>query len=233
MCSDALGLCDAGENNYRFFLGFLAAHVFLCSYGAWLMFALIAGEVVRHGVLDAHIEIGGQEMPLSQAPGALLQWVVFTYLEVAMLGLFLTLTCVLVTSFLGYHLWLVAQNVTTNEAWKRKDITRYLLDTAQYDMQQQHGVTPAPDAAPSTTVVQQRKQSRWRRFVTCRCLRRRKSEPAGEPQYALPPPLPADVLAAIAQKSKNIYDRGVLGNFIEVLFPRSQRRSARRKAHAD
>ena len=33
-----------GENNYRFFLGFLAWHVVLCAYGAGLMIAILFGE---------------------------------------------------------------------------------------------------------------------------------------------------------------------------------------------
>ena len=33
-----------GENNYRYFLGFLLWHVVLCAYGATLMIAIIAGE---------------------------------------------------------------------------------------------------------------------------------------------------------------------------------------------
>ena len=35
---------SVGENNYRFFLGFLLWHVVLCAYGATLMIAIIAGE---------------------------------------------------------------------------------------------------------------------------------------------------------------------------------------------
>ena len=33
-----------GENNYRYFLAFLAWHALLCAYGAALMLAIIAGE---------------------------------------------------------------------------------------------------------------------------------------------------------------------------------------------
>jgi len=129
----------AGERNYRYFLAFLAAHVLLCAYGAWMMFALVAGEVraaadaggvsrgrrltraqlVRHGIPDAFVTLRGEEVPLRRAPLALLQFAVFSYSPVACLGLFLLLTCILVASFLAYHLSLVASNTTTNEARAR------------------------------------------------------------------------------------------------------------------
>ena len=231
--------CNTGENNYRFFLAFLASHVVLCAYGAWLMFALVAGEVVRHGVLDAHIELDGSDVPMSQAPGALVQWVVFTYLDVSMLALFLSLTCVLVASFLGYHLYLVSRNETTNEAWKRKDMRRYLVECAQYDAAQQEGEADPPRrggdsdaaAAPAEQGGYKARRSRWRRLLTCRCRRRQAVEPGSAAPE--PPALPAEVMAAIEAKSRNVYDRGLVANLVEVLLPRSQRRVARGKAHGD
>ena len=238
-CLSHSPIIATGENNYRFFLAFLAIHVVLCAYGAGLMLALVAGEVVRHGVLDAHIELDGTDVPMSQAPGALLQWAVFTYLDVSMLGLFLSLTCVLVASFLGYHLWLVSRNETTNEAWKRKDMTRYLVECAQYDAAQQVREADAKRggdaaAAPAEHRGAGRRHSRWRHLVTCRCLRRQPvAEGDGSAAPAPPPALPAEVMAAIEAKSRNVYDRGLVANLVEVLLPRSQRRSVRGKAHGD
>jgi palmitoyltransferase len=42
-----------GENNYRFFLGFLAWHALLCAYGAGLMTAILMGEAraTQHSML--------------------------------------------------------------------------------------------------------------------------------------------------------------------------------------
>jgi len=40
-------------------------------------------------------------------------------------------------------------------------------------------------------------------------------------------------MAAIEAKSRNVYDRGLVANLVEVLLPRSQRRSVRGKAHGD
>ena len=100
----------AGENNYRYFVGFLAAHVVLCAYGAWLMCAILAGEVrrcscqldhsslmtrtqvTRSGILDVLVEHRGREVAVRHAPAALVQWVTFTHMPIAMLALFLALT---------------------------------------------------------------------------------------------------------------------------------------------
>ena len=43
-----------GENNYRYFLGFLLTHVVLCAYGAGLMFAILVGEARAHAQRSRH-----------------------------------------------------------------------------------------------------------------------------------------------------------------------------------
>ena len=208
----------------------------LCAYGSWLMFALIAGEIVRHGLLQAHIEVDGVEMLLSQAPGALLQWVVFTYLDTALLGLFLALTCALVTSFLGYHLWLASHNQTTNEAWKRKDMRRYLIECAQYEAYEAAQKKANEGGEPTQAQQQEQPKERRGRSLGSRlrallpCRRGQAGAEGAAPAAWQPPPLPPDVMATINARCHNVYDRGVMANLGEVFFPLSQRRSVKLKA---
>jgi hypothetical protein len=207
---------------------------------------LSRAQIERRGVLDVHVEIpDGREVPVRQAPGALLQWLLFHYMPVVMLAFFLALTFVLVVSFLGYHLWLTFSNTTTNEAWKRKDLRRYLMDVAVADAAEAEeeaaeaaaaaaaaarGGDAAPAAAPAAAAVEApraraarvgRLRRLWRR------LRGRGGRDAGgdaAAQQPPPPPLSAETLARIEAQCRNIYDRGALQNFLEVLFPRSERR---------
>jgi hypothetical protein len=73
-------------------------------------------QVTRSGILDVLVEHRGREVAVRHAPAALVQWVTFTHLPIAMLALFLALTCILVIAFLGYHVHLLLSNETTNEA---------------------------------------------------------------------------------------------------------------------
>ena len=226
---------SVGENNYRYFLSFLLWHVVLCAYGATLMMSIIAGEarlcrvrgalrtlrisrsplpqLTRRGVLDVHVERpDGSEVPARQAPLAVMQWVIYHYLSVAMLAFFLSLTTVLVASFSAYHLWLTLTNETTNESFKRKEMRKWLISEA-IDEAEEAAAAAAPGAAPPTEAPPPPRQG-W----LARLLRRK---PKAPPASAI---LSAEVMADIDAKCRNTFDRGAWQNLLEVLFPRSQRR---------
>ena len=121
---------DIGERNHRWFISFLVLNAGLCAYGCWLSAAMIAGDMAAKGVLDATVWVKGVAVPLRSAPGSAAQWAILTHPPLATLCLFLGLTFLLVSSFGGYHLYLAATNCTTNEAWKRKDLRRELVDAS-------------------------------------------------------------------------------------------------------
>ena len=56
-----------GENNLRYFVSFLALHVALTSYGAWLCFAVIRGEISRRGLWGVAFEGPGARRRRSRA----------------------------------------------------------------------------------------------------------------------------------------------------------------------
>ena len=207
---------DIGEGNYRYFLGFLATHVLLTAYGAWLCFALLAGELVRHGVLDAVVGLDdGREVPLREAPLTLAQFAIATYAPLAMLGLFLGLTCLLVTSFLGYHLSLVASNVTTNEQWKRKDLREWLEEEAVQKLKAEGG--------GEAEVVEPPRGVRRRLFGgLCGSGGERKTNGVSP-----------ELRAQLDAKCRNVYHQGLWKNVLEVLLARSMQSRAASEAAAE
>jgi palmitoyltransferase len=220
---------DIGLLNYRYFLAFLGAHVLLCGYGCWLMAAMLAGELVRHGVLDATVALAdGREVPLREAPGTLVQWTVATWPELACLCLFLALTCVLVLCFFCYHLSLAASNTTTNEAWKRRDLREWLTENAMLEAEAAEAAAEDPDAPPPPAPP----ASRLRRLMRWMCCSRGESRRASRRRRARAA-LSAEVKAEIERQCANRYDRGALRNFLEVLWPLSSRRSLRTSLNAE
>jgi hypothetical protein len=194
-------------------------------------------QVQRTGVLDVHVEQDGREVPVRQVPGALLQWVLFHYMPLGMLAFFLALTAVLVFSFLAYHLYLTLSNTTTNEAWKRKELRRYLTDVALAEAAEAQAEAQAREgaAAPAAAAaVPPRRAAGGRCGRLRRLLRLRGSRAEADELTAMPPPAPlsAEALARIEAQCRNIYDRGPLQNMLEVLFPRSQRRDTIARAAA-
>ena len=166
---------------------------------------------------DAHILLQGQEVPLRHAPLTLLQFAVFAYSPIACLGLFLFLTCLLVTSFLAYHCTLVASNTTTNEAWKRKDLRDWLIQRALEEAEEVTAAVAAVDAGGMPTPPPRRPL--WRHLLCLGGGKRR----AGEKS------LPQGLVREIDARCANIYNLGWRRNVLEVLTARSQQRRPKAK----
>ena len=176
-------------------------------------------QLTRRGVLDVHVEQpNGREVPAREAPLAVLQWIIYHYLAVAMLAFFLSLTTVLVSSFTVYHLWLTLTTETTNEAWKRKEMRKWLISEAIEEAEAAAAAQAAKPGAKAAAPTEALPPPP--RGVLARLLRRK---PKAPPASAI---LSAATMADIDAKCRNIYDRGAWQNLLEVLFPRSQRRRA-------
>jgi len=118
------------------------------------------------------------------------------------------------TLFLGYHIWLTSRGLTTNESYKWAQVKRWhQRELKRYQQAIKEGkVIPKED--PSKPVVSDGD-------VTCT---QGTGLEAQEPEDAIYDPGPPPV---------NIYNRGVVENWKEVLFPLSLRKlKARRAARA-
>lgn len=115
-----------GENNLRHFVTFLALHVVLTSYGAWLCVAVIRQEISRRGLWTLSFEGGKRGVPSTLATDwrLLIRFVAYHFSPLATLALFLVILAIMLGAFLGYHLWMIKQGVTTNETFKWDQVRR-------------------------------------------------------------------------------------------------------------
>ncbi|KAH7425753.1 hypothetical protein KP509_11G069200 [Ceratopteris richardii] len=104
-----------GENNLRYFMAFLFWHCYLCLYAAFVIAAVIVGEMKRKNLvrlLTVYYGIGSNFQELAPL---IFQWVLAFHGEQLMLLLFLGIISLLLMGFSGYHLYLIIINTTTNE----------------------------------------------------------------------------------------------------------------------
>ena len=67
---------------------------------------------------------GGAPTTLARDRALLFRFVMYHFSPIVMLGVFLVILAVMLGSFLGYHAWMIAEGVTTNETFKIKDYQR-------------------------------------------------------------------------------------------------------------
>eukprot|EP00250_Pteridium_aquilinum_P011690 c20240_g2_i3 orf=500-1261(+) len=183
-----------GENNLRFFIMFLFWHCCLCLYGTFLIAAIIAGEVKKRNLVRLLTRYYGVEPSFQKLFPHIIQWVLAFYSEQLLLLLFLGVISLLLMGFFGYHLYLVFTNTTTNETFKWESYKRCQhLSHAQAAKEESFGGSPSSNQGVS--------KKRFKLVCSLPFL----SKKHGTPRL----------------KRNNIYNKGILQNVAEVLFPRS------------
>jgi hypothetical protein len=114
-----------GEENYRFFLTFLAVHVGMCWYGAILTCRLLWSEVLNESSDSAAL----QNLSFLQR---FLELAFFKW-RLTILMVFLFTCSFALTGFLGFHVYIVSLGMTTNEYYKWKEVSlKHKRDTNDY-----------------------------------------------------------------------------------------------------
>lgn len=207
-----------GEENYRWFLLFLSIHVGMCSYGTFCCTWLFYGEVVEHNLWQVKFYnvATGEEFGASYF--VVFQYLFQRHLVVAAVLLLMSVMALVLGMFLGWHIWIASRGMTTNEcakwdqvkAWHKKQTKRYnqALKEGLVAPDKEKERAPAPRVADGDVTC-------TGAAPTAKTNEDEKDELDDIPVLTNPGKLP-----------KNIYNRGIVENWKEILYPRSMRPDA-------
>jgi hypothetical protein len=204
-----------GAENYRWFLLFLLVHVTMCVYGSAVCTLLFWGEVQEKQLLEITFfdRTTGEHVPATW-------WIITQYLfsrktlEFAVL-LVMFVMGIALGGFLGYHMYITSYNRTTNEDGKWSDIRKwYKKELKKYQEAVKKGLVKKNNSSSNTNSAEAPELKEG--DVSCTGGGSGLKESGDRaPEYFDPGPMP-----------KNVYDKGFIENWKEVIFPISLRKEA-------
>jgi palmitoyltransferase ZDHHC4 len=231
-----------GEENYRYFLLFLVIHTSMCLYGTYVLCCLFYGEVQEQKLMDVRFvdRYTGEEF--GPTNWIIVQYMFHNYLWESGVLLLVGVMAVALILFLAYHCYLTSFNMTTNEAykwghvrqWYKEELKRYqkavkkgaaIVESAGSESLENSGNEPVEPGGPTVSDDAD---------VTCTPGTNgsitKRSEHV-EPQENDSTPSKAAGASAPKERRvrhpglipRNLYDRGFVENWKEVLFPISLR----------
>jgi hypothetical protein len=204
-----------GAENYRWFLLFLFVHVFMCVYGSAVCALLFWAEVKEKQLLEITFfdRTTGEHVRSN--------WLIIVQylfarktLEFAAL-LVMSVMGIALGGFLGYHMYITSYNRTTNEDGKWSDIRKwYKKEQKKYQEAVKKGLVKKDSNSTASTTSTEAPELK-EGDVSCTGGSSGLKEDAGRQEYFDPGPMP-----------KNVYDKGFIENWKEVIFPISLRKEA-------
>lgn len=217
-----------GEENYRMFLLFVAAQLAMCVYGTALLWRFFWGEISDKKLFEVSFfdRVSGAEYQADK-------WIVCQYLfhkhlyEAGMFVLVVVMSIALLF-FLGYHCYITSIGMTTNEHFKWGEVRKWHKE--QVRMYKEYQKTQQSSAPGGGDTGESKNKSSGKQKppvpdgdVTCTGGKSAGEQPDGEAESE-------EVMEDPGPMPVNIYNRGFVENWKEVLFPRSlQRRAAASK----
>ncbi|KAF7817874.1 putative protein S-acyltransferase 17 [Senna tora] len=189
-----------GERNTRYFMAFLVWHFLLCLYGTVGIGLLLAGRLKELRVVHILTVYYGIENSFLGLAPHVVQWLLGSYHTLILLVVFLAIVGMLLAGFFGYHAKLCLSNTTTNETFKWQEYMSWQRKVNEAE-------TSAAALRASISGMSNDKKpllSKWRTFF--------RRSPLEDVQVV----------------PKNLYDKGIIRNVLEVIFPLSTRRSLTR-----
>ena len=229
-----------GEENYRYFLLFLSVHVGMCAYGTIITLSLFLGEVQDKDLMNAIFYNGktGQEVQADF-------WVVFHYMlmkhfELSAVLLLMAVMALVLCLFLLFHLYISANGMTTNEFFKWRQVRKwYKVEVHRYERALKEGkidkdgnevlLSNSTTSSLSTSSAAGTSESTSKKAplndvdVGCVGPIHNTGENTHEKEQE------EEVMAKVCHPGPfpvNVYNRGIVENFKEIIFPRSLRRDA-------
>lgn len=206
-----------GEENYRFFLLFLAVHVGMCLYGSIVVGYLFQYEITKHKLWEVTFYNVSTGAEFNATWFVVIQYLFQKHQVCAGVYLVMAVMCVVLGLFLGWHCWISSRGMTTNETskwgqvkkWHKKETKRY-----------QEAVKAGTVAVSSGKEKEINKPIVSDGDVTCvpgtaAAPEQDDDENEDDDKIRDPGPMP-----------RNIYNRGVIENWKDIIFPRSLRPDA-------
>jgi hypothetical protein len=114
-----------GERNYRWFLLFLAVHVFMCWYGTWVMASVMYGEILEKDLLNATFFNVGTGVEVKADFVIVFHYIFRRHFQLCGVLLLMSVMGATLGIFLGFHLYITSLNMTTNEYFKWRSVKRW------------------------------------------------------------------------------------------------------------
>eukprot|EP01112_Ceratiomyxa_fruticulosa_P014454 TRINITY_DN4139_c0_g1_i2.p1 TRINITY_DN4139_c0_g1~~TRINITY_DN4139_c0_g1_i2.p1 ORF type:complete len:397 (+),score=59.18 TRINITY_DN4139_c0_g1_i2:68-1192(+) len=189
-------ICNScvGEKNIRLFLLFLFSSGVLTLWACYMCACISLGEfkqrqIIKMGYFDS------QKRWIPAPTYAMISYLLDVTGLVMPLGLFCGAATLAIFAFLSYHVYLVVRNTTTNETFKRKELSR-AVRIAQNNKRK---------GKPQERTQSDKTQSK-----------EAKADDSKEKTYTIAD----DVLMSLDPNNlPNHYNKGIIGNFYEAIYP--------------
>lgn len=208
-----------GEENYRIFLFFVFTQFSMCCYGSYLLLRLFSGEIEDRKLFEVTFfdRSSGEEYKANK-------WIVFQYLfhrhmyEAGVLAVMAVMAFALFF-FLAYHFYITSMGMTTNEDYKFKQVKKWHKEQTKKFEEYKKQQALKEEQTPQTENTKQ-KPPVPDGDVTCTGGSTEQNEGAApESEGAPKPSRDTQVVEDPGPMPKNIYNRGFVENWKEVLFP--------------
>jgi len=202
-----------GERNYRWFLLFLAVHVFMCGYGTWAMGTVLYGEIMEKKLFDATFfnAVTGAEVKANNI--IVIHYLFNRHFQICGVTLLMSVMLVMLSIFFGFHLYITSRNMTTNEFYKWRSVVRWhKRERKKYENALKDGKVVG---SKSNAGILSKQVTDGDVGCTGMTADDSSSDVIADDAIVDPGPMP-----------ENIYNKGIIANFLEVLFPLSMQDEA-------
>jgi len=190
-----------GENNLKYFWNFLFVTSMLCFYVSYILFMLFLQIIDEKNLYNLRLIDPSTKQRIKVDNFHVMMYILNTDLMLAMLLMFLVLCGSILLIFLMYHVYLVSVGTTSNESFKWEDIRDRLREEGQ--------LVVTEDYHPFVNGSDESSSSSSGGNAAGGSKRKKKKEST------------QDRIITEPNQIRNIYNKGVLSNIKEALFPYS------------